>query len=179
MKIAYRSLVFIMTIVVMFASIVLAFYAFGFSQQNFLPALFENMYLEWEYGLLFLIIFFSSSVILYPFFNIKRHYEKTLINNTDLGDINITLGAVDNLIKKIVKKREGVFGITTEIKNSESGLSIELSIKVYSDYIIPDLTTELQRMVKSYLEDTTGVTVENVKILVNEINNNENKVIEK
>ncbi|MGM0437108.1 MAG: alkaline shock response membrane anchor protein AmaP [Bacillota bacterium] len=179
MKIAYRSLVFIMTIIIMFVSIVLAFYAFGFSQQNFLPALFENMYLEWEYGLLFLITFLASSVILYPFFNIEKKYKKTLINSTDLGDINITLGAIDNLVKKIVKKREGIFEINTDINNSESGLNIDLSIKVYSDYIIPELTNELQKVVKSYLEDTTGVTVNSVQVLVNEINNEKNKVIEK
>lgn len=179
MKIAYRSLVFIMTIIIMFVSIVLAFYAFGFSQQNFLPALFENMYLEWEYGLLFLIVFLGSSVILYPFFNIEKRYKKTLINSTDLGDINITLGAIDNLVKKIIKKREGIFEINTDINNSESGLDIDLSIKVYSDYIIPELTNELQKVVKSYLEDTTGVTVNSVQVLVNEINSEKNKVIEK
>ena len=179
MKIAYRSLVFVMTIVIMFTSIVLSFYAFGFAQQNFLPALFENMYLEWEYGVLFLIIFLTSSVVLYPFFKIEKRYKKTLINNTDLGDINITLGAIDNLVKKIVKKREGIFDISTDLKNSESGLDIDLSIKVYSDYIIPELTNDLQQIVKSYLEDTTGVTVNNVEILVNEIDSEKNKVIEK
>jgi len=179
MKIAYRSLVFVMTIIIMFVSIVLAFYAFGFAQQNFLPALFENMYLEWEYGVLFLIIFLASSVILYPFFNIEKRYKKTLINSTELGDVNITLGAIDNLVKKVVKKREGIFDINTDINNGESGLDINLSIKVYSDYIIPQLTSELQKVVKSYLEDTTGVTVNNVKILINEIDNKKNKVIEK
>ena len=179
MKIAYRSLVFVMTIIIMFVSIVLAFYAFGFAQQNFLPALFENMYLEWEYGVLFLIIFLASSVILYPFFNIEKRYKKTLINSTELGDVNITLGAIDNLVKKVVKKREGIFDINTDINNGESGLDINLSIKVYSDYIIPQLTSELQKVVKSYLEDTTGVTVNNVEILVNEIDSEKNKVIEK
>lgn len=179
MKLAYRSVVFIMTIIFMFVSIVLAFYAFGFAQQNFLPVLFENIYSQWEYGILFLFIFLASSAILYPFFNIDKNYKKTLINSTDLGDVNITLGAIDNLVKKIVKKREGIFDINTDINNGESGLDISLSVKVYSDYIIPELTNELQKVVKSYLEDTTGVTVNNVKILVNEIDSKKNKVKEK
>jgi len=130
----------------------------------------------WNIIFIFVFGFFSYFI---SFFNIEKSYKKTLINSTDLGDVNITLGAIDNLVKKIVKKREGIFDINTDIDSDDSGLNISLSVKVYSDYIIPELTNELQKVVKSYLEDTTGVTVNSVKILVSEIDSKKNKVKEK
>ncbi len=179
MKLAYRSLVFIITIIFMFVSIVLSFYAFGFGEEKLLTGIFKTIYLQWEYGVLFLLLFLVSSSILYPFFNVEQNYKKTLVNSTELGDINITLGALDNLVKKVVKREEGISDISTKLMDSESGLNIKLSLKIYSDYVIPELTDQLQKVVKSYLEDTTGVTVNQVSILINEINNNKIKEIEK
>lgn len=175
MKLVYRSIVFIVTIIFMFVSLVLAFYSFGFSDMNFLPNIIENFYLSWEYGVLFSLIFLAGSSIIYPFFTFDKKFKKTLINSTELGDVNITLGALDNLVKKVVSSREGIADIDTNLKDSESGLEINLDVKINSDYVIPELADELQKVVKSYLEDTTGVKVNKVSLLINEITGREIK----
>lgn len=179
MKLAYRVLVFIMTIIFMFVSIVLSFYAFGLAEKEFLTGFFEEVYMQWKYGLLFLIIFFAAASILYPFFSDNRNHKKTLVSSSELGDINITLKAIDNLIKNIVVDREGITDIKTELNSVESGLNINLSLKVFSNYSLPNLTDDLQNEIKKYLEDRAGIEVNKISILIDEVKNNEIKEIDK
>lgn len=170
MKLIYSITSFIIIILFMFASLLLAFYSFGFAftPSNLLPNMLGNFYQKWQYGILFTLFFIAGTWVLYPFFA-NREKKTTSINQTELGMVDITLDAVDKLVKGVAMQQEGVNEIETHLKTSEKGLHIHLSGKVEPDIPIPNLTKDLQLIVKSYIEDTTGVTVEEVRVLVKSI----------
>ncbi|MFP4661895.1 MAG: alkaline shock response membrane anchor protein AmaP [Halanaerobiales bacterium] len=176
MKLLYRFVIFLMAILFMITSIGLAFYGFGWGGQNMLPDLISDFYNQWEMGIVFVLLFIASAWIIYPFF-VSESVSTTSISKSDIGNVDITLDALDSLVNNIALEQEGVVAIKNSLKTTEEGLIINLSAKIFPSMSIPNITESLQEMVKSYIEDTTGVTVVEVKVLVEQISKNEEKKV--
>ncbi len=176
MDLLYRFIIFIMAILFMFASLLIAIYSFGLAEANMLPDLLRSFYNQWELGVLFLFGFIAGSWIIYPFF--IKEKSTTMINRSDLGEVDITLDALDNLVNTVALQQEGVVDIKNRLRATEGGLSIFLSGKVIPRVPIPELTENLQLLVKSYIEDTTGVNVKEVRVLVEDIGDEKKKSTE-
>ena len=71
----------------------------------------------------------------------------------------ITLNAVESLVLKVIRDIENIKDSKVKIRNQENGISIILKLIVNYDVIIPDMTTELQKTIKDYLETTAGILV--------------------
>ena len=164
-----RITVILMNIVFMFLAILLALYSFGLGGENSLPDNILGMYNNWGIGFLFIIIFAIGAWVLYQLFNTDYHDAFTVVNKNELGEVDITLDALKNLIKGIVTQQEGIDDIRTKLATTEDGVSIFLRGKVQTKTIIPRLTEELQEMVKAYIEDTSGVDVCKVRVLIDDI----------
>lgn len=118
---------------------------------------------------MFIIAFLAGAWVIYPIFNLGRERETTLISAGELGNVNITLDALDKLVRKVAAQQEGVTRVSTKLKTLENELHIFLNVKVKPDRPLPQLTKDLQNIVKSYIEDTTGVNINEVKVLVDSI----------
>ncbi|MFW6035259.1 MAG: alkaline shock response membrane anchor protein AmaP [Halothermotrichaceae bacterium] len=178
MNLLYRFIIFIIAVLFVFASLVLSIYSFAILSvdQNFLPEFIGAFYGKWELGVLFLILFAASAWILQPFFvNEKR---TTIIKKSELGDVDITIDALDSLVNTVALQQEGIIEIKNKMSADDNGLSIFLKAKVIPQSPIPQITENLQLIVKSYIEDTTGVTVSRVKVLVDDVSEGKEKVVE-
>lgn len=148
----------------MVLSLLLAFYSFGLTSTSMLPDFVLTIYGQWAMGILFLLIFAAAAWIIYPFFS--RDVSSTTISRSELGVVDISLNALDNLVSSVAIQQEGIIEISNRLKAKEDGLSIYLSGKVAPDISIPKLTQNLQVLVKSYIEDTAGVNVSEVRVLI-------------
>ncbi len=173
MKFFYRFLLILITILFMFVAIVLAIYSFGFTEGEALYNLLDNLNRNWQAGLLFLLIFILGVWALYPFFALKENTTFAEIKSTELGEINISLRALKNLVEGIVFQQNKMQDIDIKLKRKANGLEIFIAGDVKSKTVIPEMTNELQQVVKDYIEDTTGVSVREVRILVNDIHEHE------
>jgi len=175
MNIVYRFILFIIILLFMLVSLVFSFYSFGFPQFTFISELISNLYQNWQMGILFIISFAISGWVIYPAFNFNERFETTRIKNTELGYIDISIEALDDLVKKVVNQQEGINDVLTKLTADENGLNIFLNCKVKSEIVIPELADNIQKLTKSYLEDITGVNVNEVRVLIKNISDN-NKV---
>ncbi len=173
----YRFVLFIITVVFMFAVLLLALYGFGLTNSTLLPETIHSFYNQWESGLLSMLGFIAGAWVIYPFFS-GRKKETTLISQTNMGEIDITLDALDNLVKGIAVEQEAVVEMDTRLKTGEEGLRIYLTGRVLPGIPLPELTQEMQKIVKSYVEEITGVTVEEVKVRVDGIESNKKMKLE-
>lgn len=174
MDLFYRFVIFFMAILILFTSMTLALYVFGLASPDKLPNFIYDLQGRWEIGILFLFLFVVGAWIIYPFF--VKEKTTTSINSTDIGSVDITLDALDSLIKNIAIEQEGVVSINSTLNTMEKGLLINLKTEIYPSMSIPQITNSLQELVKTYIEETTGVTVAEVKVLVEKISKvNENK----
>lgn len=174
MKLFYRFVIFLIALLFMFVSIVLAMYGFGWTDYDILPNLIYDLYNQWELALVFVLFFIASAWIIYPFFFNERVII-TPISKSDIGEIDITLDALDSLVNNIALEQEGVVSIKNRLKSTEEGLVISLTARIFPSMSIPTITKGLQELVKSYIEDTTGVSVAEVKVLVDQVSKDKEK----
>ncbi|MFW5995877.1 MAG: alkaline shock response membrane anchor protein AmaP [Halanaerobiaceae bacterium] len=169
MRAINRIILILITVVFMFLTILFSLYSFGLGGKEAIPSIINNFHASWEFGLLFLALFIIGAWILYRLFNVGVREPFTRINENDLGEVDITLNALRNLVKGIVTQQDGIDEISTRLGTDDEGVRILLRGKVKTKTIIPSMTKELQEMVKAYIEDTTGVNVSEVRVLIDDI----------
>lgn len=176
MKLFYRTVIFLTTLLFMFASLLLAIYCFGLTEGNLLPQMVGMLYRQWEAGVLFIIAFIAGAWIIYPFF--VKEKEISLISKNELGVVNISINALDNLVNNIASEQEGIISIDNRLKATEEGLMISLNGQVNPTIPIPAIAENLQTVVKTYIEETTGVQVAGVRVLVEGVSEKKGKKME-
>ena len=67
------------------------------------------------------------------------------------------------------RKIKGIREVNTRINFTEQGLIIYLRIRVIPDIPIPALVSELQQKIREYVQEISGASVAEVKVLVENI----------
>lgn len=98
-----------------------------------------------------------------------RRQEKTVINQTQFGEIRITLSAIESLSLRAVRKVKGVKDAHIGIRADLTGLDIFIEISVNPDLSIPQVSEEIRTKVDEYVFETTGIRVNAVKVLVTKV----------
>ncbi|HWP95909.1 MAG TPA: alkaline shock response membrane anchor protein AmaP [Syntrophomonadaceae bacterium] len=91
-----------------------------------------------------------------------------MVDSTLSGEISITVPAVNIIIMKAVKKVQGVRDIRPTVFNGTDGLLVKLHMMINPDYSVPEMCKEIQETVKQYLEETGGLKVSEVRVLVDD-----------
>lgn len=127
---------------------------------------------RWVTGIIGLgYLVFSARFILYGFSR-RRYPSQSLTQDTELGEVRVSLGAVENLVRKTASQVRGVREVRTVVtRNKEAGIDVELSLVVSSDSNIPSLSDQVQNLIRDYVHTVVGVTVGQVKVLVDNISN--------
>ncbi|MFC7681923.1 alkaline shock response membrane anchor protein AmaP [Paenibacillus sp. GCM10028914] len=104
------------------------------------------------------------------FFYISIRRDRTVTNSidqrTEFGDIQISVETIENLCLKAASRVRGVKDLKSRIKVSQAGLEIAIRAVVDGEESIPTLTTEVQKQVHDFVEDTTGIPVSNVSVYI-------------
>lgn len=111
-------------------------------------------------GLIPILIGFSSP---------PRPKPETLLQVGEFGEVRITLSALENMVLRVVQQVRGIRDSSRSVAHTPHGLVVYLTVKVLPDQNLPDLSAELQRKVKEYLEDITGIIVNEVKVKIENI----------
>lgn len=121
-----------------------------------------------EYVLLSVLLL---ALAVWAFFKGVRHKDvvESLSQPGPLGEVSISFKAIENLVLKAARNVNGVREIKTRIVYTEPGLVIYLRITTLPDEKIPQLTAELQTAVKEYVESSTGSTVAEIKVLIENV----------
>ena len=169
MKILNRLFLLAITLVFMFVMLLLSIYSMGIVESESLPSLVASFHGSLIPALLFLVAFIIGARAIYPFFTGSKWDHTAAITDGELGEVEITMDALKNMIRGVATQQDGVEKITTELKAGDNGVHIFIKGQVLPSAIIPEVTSRLQRIVKSYIEDTTGVNVIDVKVLVENV----------
>jgi uncharacterized alkaline shock family protein YloU len=112
--------------------------------------------------------------LMLAFFTIKmalrmRREEKTIINQTQYGEIRIAVSAVESLALRAAKRIKGVKDAHVGVRADLTGLDIFIEITVNPDLNIPQVTEEIRAKVDEYIFETVGIRVNSVKVLVTKV----------
>ena len=95
--------------------------------------------------------------------------EKTIAFENPEGQVTVSLSAIEDFIKKSVRKLSEVKELRSNVTANKKGINIVCRATIYDDSNIPETTERIQAMIKSKVHDMLGVE-ETINIRVNVIN---------
>ena len=114
-------------------------------------------------------IFFVLSLA-FLFSGIKSGKDKKAVSKyTSIGEIKISLNSIENIALAAAKRLNGVRDTKARVYKLDDSVSIAINIVVMPDISIPALSEEIQTRVKKSVEESSGITVNDVKVFVDSI----------
>ncbi len=92
-----------------------------------------------------------------------------ILKGSEYGEVAISITAIENMVLRVVQQTQGIKDVSRQVSFTQDGLVISVKIRVMPDVSMPDVTGELQSRVKQYVEEITGITVHEVKVMVENI----------
>jgi len=92
--------------------------------------------------------------------------SQSVDQRTEYGDIRISIETMENLALKAAMKQRGVKDLRARVHATDAGMDIVLRTVVDGEVAIPQLTEDVQKAVKSYVEEITGIPVTNVSVYI-------------
>ncbi len=99
----------------------------------------------------------------------KSWLEQSVVRPTFTmyGKLSISKGALKAIAHYVASKMPGVAGVKRSvILRNDQGVAIELEIIVGTKYNINDISRDMQAAVKEQVEKMTGLTVNNINVLI-------------
>lgn len=94
------------------------------------------------------------------------HNAQASIQTTALGEVNINISALENMVKKAVQPIKGLHSIKPKIKCVPEGIAVFIKVQVATEMNIPEITADMQIKIKEYLETYAGIKLLEARILV-------------
>ncbi len=92
--------------------------------------------------------------------------EAALVHEGENGSAFVTLSVIADMAKRIAQDAEGVRSCRTAVKNSGSGVDLELDMYLNPGVAVAPLAAMLQERLKDRIWEMTGIHVGKVSIMV-------------
>ncbi len=122
------------------------------------------------FGTLAVVLMVIAITALVSALKIEEPGKAINVDSTLAGDVSITVPAVNVIIMKAVKKVQGVRDIRPTVMDGVDGLVVKLHMMINPDHPVPEMSKQVQEVVRQYLEETGGLKVSRVEILVDDFN---------
>ena len=86
-----------------------------------------------------------------------------------MGEVHISLGAVESLVTKTARSIKGVRDMKAVITHADDGLHAHLTGTVSPEVSIPEVSEEIQSTVRQYVKRVVGVEMAEVRIDIENI----------
>jgi len=83
--------------------------------------------------------------------------EKTIAFDNPDGQVTISLTAIEDFVKKIVRQIPDIKEIRPNIIASKKGIFVTARVILYSDTNIPAVTDNIQNLIKNKIQDILGI----------------------
>lgn len=167
-----RIILTIYSFVLTILSIILLLVSLNIVNFDFLRTTLEDALQRREMIAVTLVFLLVSLRFLFSGFrrNKPRH---AITSENKMGQIKISLKAIENCIIKAAKEVEGVKNISASIKRVNEGINVTINIKVLPDMNIPETAKSIQERVKTHVENNVGTQINEIKIFVENISGTE------
>ena len=132
----------------------------------------------WWLLLASVILLFLGALSLFISLARKSVPTQVVVGNSEGGQVNISLDAVDNVVRQAALSVGGVKDVTTKLKAASNGVGINLQISMPYDTNVPETATAVQTVVKEQVQAITGLTVAEVAVLISTVEGKPAKIVE-
>ncbi len=174
MKISWleRALLVVYTFVVALVSLVLMAIAVGVIPFARAVEYINNIQYDWDFRLALFIVSFVFLLTSLKLLFLKRKrttFAGTLIKNTELGMIRVSINTLDTLVQKAVRGFGEVKDVRSLVVAEPDGVRVRLNMQLMPDVNIPEISQTIQKKVKEYVESTAGIIVKEVYVYIDNL----------
>lgn len=117
-----------------------------------------------------LLLAWSVKMLMLAFRHVPKVDKSSVsVQNTENGSVRISVQAMETLVRQAIGQDDGVVEIKTAIVNHEDSITVNIDMTLTSDVHIPNLTMLMQRTVKNFIEEYSGIAVREVTVMVSSI----------
>jgi uncharacterized alkaline shock family protein YloU len=131
--------------------------------------IYSNLFNQIALGLIGVLLIFFVFYLIWQ----KAQIDKgnlSVVQKTSFGEIKISIGSIKHLALKVVKEMGEITETRPEVNILKSGgINIGLHLSVKQDVNIPELSEKIQRKLKEYLLNTSGIETKEIKIYIDKI----------
>lgn len=167
-KVFDRILLFIYTLIVILLSLTLLGIALNIIDYRLVGDLLSNATYKsnaFILGAIAVVLFLASIRLLVAGFS-RQKPVSTLLMNTELGVIRVSVNTLDTLTQKAVRSFQEVKEIKSVVLSDPDGIRIQLKISILPDIVMPELSRNIQQKVKEYVESLSGIAVKEVQVYI-------------
>lgn len=106
----------------------------------------------------------------------RRQSGKAVVHDYMLGQVRISIITIENLVQKAVQQIPGVKEVKPRVVQNSRGMALHIRAIVTPDISIPEVSREIQQRVQEYLLQTIGITVNDIRVIVDNISNTRPRV---
>jgi uncharacterized alkaline shock family protein YloU len=99
----------------------------------------------------------------------QKKVKNAVLKGSEFGAVMISIPAIENMVLRVVQQTQGLKDVSRNVAYTADGLLVKIRVKAMPDVALPDLISDLQSKTKEYLESTTGITVSEVAVTVDNI----------
>lgn len=169
MNILDRIFLTLYSLLIGFFSLLFIFVPFNQWIYHWTSTLFNQYAMDWKN--IFIPIFFLGISIRFLISGIKRgkYRDDSVTRHTAYGEIKISLQAIEGMAQKSARGIIGLKDIKAIAKKIDDGLLIKIKALALTDINIPEVTNEVQKNVKEYIEGSTGIPIKEIKVIIDDI----------
>lgn len=168
MKRFQRALVGVYSLLIAILALVVLLVVLGWHQPlNYLQIILTQQQPRIITALVAAIIFLLTAKLFFDSFR-PVQITQAPIQSTQLGEINVTIHALENMIKNSVQSINGIYNVKPEIKSTPKGLAVFIKVQMEPERNIPQVTSDMQLAIKEYLGTYAGVELVEVRVLVDD-----------
>ena len=172
LKVFDRILLGILLIAAILVSFVLLGIAANLIQEEQVNWFVSLFYMYTENSLILagsgLVLFLISVKLLFAGKSKKADMRpaSALMKQTEFGGTYISLEAIDSMVQKHCRAVTRVKDVHTTLQSTETGVTVGIRLCVLPDTDVVTLSSELQKSLKENIESLTGITVNEIGVLV-------------
>ncbi|HHV06913.1 MAG TPA: alkaline shock response membrane anchor protein AmaP [Firmicutes bacterium] len=89
-----------------------------------------------------------------------------LISRSELGEVSITVPAVENMVQRTATQVDGVKEVRPSVAAKSEGVAVKLKTWVEKDVNVPELAAQVQEILGSHLKEVAGLAVASINVEV-------------
>ena len=95
--------------------------------------------------------------------------KKAVSKHTDIGEIKISLSSIEHLALNAARRINGIKDTRAYVSKEADGIIIAMRVVVMPEINMPSLSEELQGKIKKSVEESSGIAVKEVKVIIDGI----------
>lgn len=115
------------------------------------------------------LVFFALSFV-FLLSGFKRRKDKKAVSKyTNIGEVKISLNSIENIALSAARKNASIREAKAYVYNLIEGVMVILRVVALPDANLPSLSEDIQIRVKTAIEECSGINVDEVKVVIENI----------